>query len=205
MNIFSRTKQHPSTLSICPDPEFGQIQFTAVKKVLSIRIYVQPFQGVVVKFPLGLPLKKAKSFVDSKRAWIREASQRARLTEQKSRDHFALHGSISKSEIRGVLNSRLSELALEHGFTFNKVSLRNQKSRWGSCSAQDNISLNQNLYFLPPHLRDYVLVHELAHTKQKNHSPFFWNILFNIFGELETRAMRRELKAYDFLFYTPPG
>ncbi len=142
--------------------------------------------------------------MDSKRLWIRQAIQRAQITEQKSQDHILLHGSPGKTEIRRSLISRLNELAREHDFHFNKVSLRNQKSRWGSCSAQDNISLNQKLYFLPDHLRDYVLVHELAHTREKNHSPAFWNILFHIFGALETRGMRRELKTFDFLFYAPP-
>jgi len=148
-------------------------------------------------------LKKASRFMNSKRSWIRQALARARITEQKSIEHYSLHSSTSQSEIRHSLTSRLNELALEHDFSYNKVSLRDQKSRWGSCSANDNISLNQKLYFLPDHLRDYVLAHELAHTQEKNHSPAFWEILFDIYGKLETRKMRRELKAFDFLFYPP--
>jgi hypothetical protein len=141
--------------------------------------------------------------MNSKRSWIRQALERARITEQKSIEHYALHSSTSQSEIRHALTFRLNELALEHDFHYNKVSLRDQKSRWGSCSARNNISLNQKLYFLPNHLRDYVLVHELAHTRKKNHSSEFWDILFDIYGKLETRKMRRDLKAFDFLFYPP--
>ncbi|NQV43160.1 MAG: M48 family metallopeptidase [Candidatus Marinimicrobia bacterium] len=150
-------------------------------------------------------MRKARIFLDSKRSWIRQAIHQAQFTEQKSMDHFASHGSVSKAEIRRSLTSRLYELAQEYDFQYKKVSLRNQKSRWGSCSAQDNISLNQNLFYLPDHLRDYVLIHELAHTREKNHSPKFWNILFDIYGELDTRGMRRELKTFDFLFYPPPN
>jgi predicted metal-dependent hydrolase len=141
--------------------------------------------------------------MDSKRSWIRQALERARITEQKSIEHYSLHSSTSQAEIRRSLTSRLNELALKHNFHYNKVSLRDQKSRWASCSAHDNISLNQKLYYLPNHLRDYVLVHELAHTLEKNHSPAFWDILFKIYGNVETREMRRELKAFDFLFYPP--
>ena len=141
--------------------------------------------------------------MDSKRSWIRKALERAQITEQKSMEHHSLHDSISKAEIRHSLTTRLDELAHEHDFSYNKVSLRDQKSRWGSCSARNNISLNQKLYFLPDYLRDYVLVHELAHTRKKNHSSEFWDILFDIYGKLETRKMRRDLKAFDFLFYPP--
>ena len=148
-------------------------------------------------------MKKASSFMNSKRSWIRQALERARITEQKSIEHYSLHNSTSKSQIRHSLTSRLYELAQEHDFSYNKVSLRDQKSRWGSCSAHDNISLNQKLYFLPDYLRDYVLVHELAHTREKNHSPAFWEILFDIYEKLEIMKMRRELKAFDFLFYPP--
>ncbi len=160
--------------------------------------------GVIVKFPARLSLKKVGSFLNSKRSWIRQALERARATEQKSIDHYSSHGSTNHLDIRKSLITRLDQLALENGFTYNKVSIRDQKSRWGSCSARDNISLNQKLFFLPDQLRDYVLVHELAHTREKNHSPAFWELLFNIFGQLETRKMRQELKAFDYLFYPPP-
>lgn len=205
MNIFSRTKPEQPKTSISTDPEFGRIQFTAVHRLRSIRIFVQPFQGVIVKFPSGVSLKKAEAFLDSKRSWIRQALLRAQITEQKSRDHFASEGAFNKAEIRRSLTERLYALAQEYDFQYNKVSLRNQKSRWGSCSAQDNISLNQILFYLPNHLRDYVLVHELAHTREKNHSPKFWKILFDIYGKFETIRMRRELKAFDYLFYPPPN
>ena len=205
MNIFSRTKPEQPKTSISTDPEFGRIQFTAVHRLRSIRIFVQPFQGVIVKFPSGVSLKKAEAFLDSKRSWIRQALLRAQITEQKSRDHFASEGAFNKAEIRRSLTERLYALAQEYDFHYNKVSLRNQKSRWGSCSAQDNISLNQILFYLPNHLRDYVLVHELAHTREKNHSPEFWKILFDIYGKFETIRMRRELKTFDYLFYPPPN
>ncbi len=69
------------------------------------------------------------------------------------------------------------ELALELGFQYRSVSCRHQKSRWGSCSYHNDISLNIELMRLPPELRDYIIVHELTHTFHKHHQDAFWNHL----------------------------
>ena len=205
MNIFSRTDKNQTNTSTFADPEFGEIKFLSIRNARSIRIFVRPFEGVIVKFPRGVSPKKVTRFVNSKRSWIRQAMESAQITEQKSIAHFSASGSTSKTEIRKSLTARLNDLAQRHDFHYNKISLRDQQSRWGSCSAQNNISLNQKLYFLPDSLRDYVLVHELAHTREKNHSSAFWGILFGIFGKKQTREMRRDIKAYDYLFYPPPS
>jgi len=205
MTIFSRINSKVPEATVISDPEFGEIQFIKIKNARSIRLYVKPFEGVIVKFPRGVSQRKVKNFVDSRRPWIRQARERAEITEQKSIEHYSKDSGVSQAEIRRFLAKRLNGLALEYDFNYNKVSLRNQKSRWGSCSAQNNISLNKKLYFLPQRLRDYVLIHELAHTRQKNHSTAFWSILFKIYGERETKQMRQDIKAYDFLFYPPPN
>ncbi len=168
-----------------------------------MRIFVRPFQGVVVKYPKAVSTRKILSFVDSRRPWIRLALQRAEDLEKKSKAFFST-APPPLSEIRESLSTRLQELAESYNFQYNKVSIRNQKSRWGSCSHENNISLNQKLYFLPDGLRDYVLIHELAHTREKNHSPHFWNILYKLLGKSETQQRRRDLKAFDFLFHPPP-
>jgi predicted metal-dependent hydrolase len=72
------------------------------------------------------------------------------------------------------LPSRVAELANEHQFVVRRVSVRNQKSRWGSCSRQGTISLNWRLIQTPTFVRDYITLHELAHLKEMNHSKRFW-------------------------------
>jgi predicted metal-dependent hydrolase len=69
---------------------------------------------------------------------------------------------------------RLLELAAQHGFAVNRVSVRNQRSRWGSCSRTRTISLNWRLIQIPAAVRDYIMLHELAHLRQMNHSQRFW-------------------------------
>lgn len=85
-----------------------------------------------------------------------------------------------RAEAKQYLPHRLIELAEKNNLTVNKISVRKAKTRWGSCSSANNISLNVHLMLLPDELIDYVLLHELAHTKEKNHSKFFWAFLAEI-------------------------
>ncbi|MBN1288834.1 MAG: M48 family metallopeptidase [Actinobacteria bacterium] len=86
----------------------------------------------------------------------------------------------------------IHEIAVERGFKIKAVKVRFQKTRWGTCSGDNNISLNAKLLFLPGELVDYVFVHELCHTVHKNHSPEFWSLLEQHVPDFETR--RKELK-----------
>jgi predicted metal-dependent hydrolase len=81
---------------------------------------------------------------------------------------------IYRHEAKKILPPRLKLLATQHGFQYNKVTIRNNKRNWGSCSAKNNISLNLQMMKLPDELIDYILLHELVHTKIKNHGPDFW-------------------------------
>ena len=84
---------------------------------------------------------------------------------------------VMRWEAKIYLPKRLKELAEKHGFKFQDVSIKNTKTRWGSCSFANNINLNLHLMRVPEHLIDYVLLHELAHTVEKNHGDKFWSLL----------------------------
>lgn len=98
-----------------------------------------------------------------------------------------------REEAREYLGNMLTHLAAVHGFSYKNLSIRFQKTRWGSCSARGNINLNGCLLFLPEALTRYILLHELCHTRQLNHSDRFWKILFSIEPEALAldKAMRR--------------
>ena len=89
---------------------------------------------------------------------------------------------------------RLNELAKRSSLSYAKVSIRNNSSRWGSCSFKNNINLNLHLMRLPDHLIDYVLYHELVHTKIKNHSKEFWEFLCQICPN--AKLLDKELKQH---------
>ncbi|MDP3772418.1 MAG: M48 family metallopeptidase [bacterium] len=78
---------------------------------------------------------------------------------------------------RGLVERRIAELNAPYGFSFNCISIRNQKTRWGSCSSRGTLSFNYRIVFLTPELADYLVVHELCHLKEKNHGARFWRLV----------------------------
>ncbi len=90
---------------------------------------------------------------------------------------------------------RVNELATQFGFKYNKIFIKNLKSKWGSCSAVNNINLNLFLMNIPDYLVDYIILHELVHTKVKNHSSEFWSMLNRCVPD--AKKIDKELKNYS--------
>lgn len=103
---------------------------------------------------------------------------------------------IYRCEAKTQLPERLATLAKTHGFSFGRVTIRNTHSRWGSCSTENNISLSLNLMQLPDHLIDYIMLHELCHTVEKNHGPNFWKLL-NSKTNGRAKELAEEVKHYS--------
>ncbi|MFC1744034.1 M48 family metallopeptidase [Candidatus Riflebacteria bacterium] len=105
-----------------------------------------------------------------------------------------------RREAKAFLPQRVAQLAAIHGFKYNEIRIKNLKSRWGSCSAKNNINLNLQIMKLPDELIDHILLHELLHTKVKNHSPQFWQMLEGI--SKNTKELRKKVKEYGMnIFY----
>lgn len=104
-----------------------------------------------------------------------------------------------RGEASVYLPDRVFNLAKTHNFSYRKVFIKNSKSRWGSCSSVNNINLNFHLICLPPHLSDYIILHELVHTVEKNHGKQFWAKLGALTGD--AKKLRKELGAYSHLLY----
>lgn len=102
-------------------------------------------------------------------------------------------------EAKNYLPLRVAYFAQQFGFNYQKVVIKKAGTRWGSCSYQNNINLNLHLMRLPAHLRDYVILHELAHTVEKNHGPRFWALLDKISGNAQ--GLDQEMKKYRIELY----
>jgi predicted metal-dependent hydrolase len=103
---------------------------------------------------------------------------------------------IYRFEAHKILPSRLSELAQKHGFQFNRLTIRNNKRNWGSCSSKNNISLNLQMMKLPDELIDYILLHELVHTRIKNHGPQFWDKLEEL-TNFRARELSKQVRKFS--------
>lgn len=108
-----------------------------------------------------------------------------------------------KKESEQLLPQRLKTLATQQGFNYNSVSIKRLRSRWGSCNERKDIVLNCFLMQLPWHLIDYVLLHELVHTKILQHGEPFWTELSKHIKDLKT--IRKEMKAYQPALTTIPA
>ena len=154
------------------------VKFVKNRLARRISITVKPFSGIRVTFPFRTSLEEAQKFLQSQRQWLEKTIIKIRKVEQ---DHIAAKNnnvvSIYSVEARRNLIERLNTLALRFGFEYRRVFIRNQKTRWGSCSGKNNINLNISLMRLDENLRDYVILHELVHTRIKNHSRNFWSEL----------------------------
>jgi len=172
----------------------GPVLFERSRRAKHLNIYVKPHKGVRVAIPYRLSLKKAEEMVYSRKSWIRKHLARMAHLKQKYDILAQESAHVSRSQAKKKLIKRLNELAGQHGFIYNKVFIRDQRTRWGSCSSRNNISLNLKLVLLPEELMDYVILHELVHTRLKNHSHDFWSELNTLVGDAKRLSSR--LKEY---------
>jgi hypothetical protein len=100
-----------------------------------------------------------------------------------------------KKDAQRILPVRLAELAAAHQFTYKNLKIQSGKTRWGSCSGKQNINLSVYLMLLPQHLIDYVILHELCHTREMNHGDKFWKLMDDVTNG-KTSQLRKEMKKY---------
>ena len=127
--------------------------------------------GVVVRAPKRLPAAEIDRFVQSKRIWI-EGHLSKIPDPQPKFTHEEIEALAQKA--LAVIPDRVRHFAPIVGVTYGRITIRNQRSRWGSCSGKGNLNFNCLLMLTPSHVVDYVVVHELCHRLEMNHSPAFW-------------------------------
>jgi len=172
----------------------GRILFERSGRAKNINISVRPFHDVRVAVPFGVSFKRAREFVCSKRDWIQKHLTKMRQVEKNHKILSQDFKNINRADARKILVQRLDELANKHGLKYNRVFVRNQKTRWGSCSSKNNISLNAKLVKLPEKLMDYIILHELVHTRVKNHGKKFYVELGRLVAD--QKSLDSELKEY---------
>lgn len=144
----------------------------------SVAIQIKPDGTVVLRAPYGVPKRELNRILEEKSAWIEAHLQeiKEQEAEQKALPKF------SKQEIKELANKALAYIpervkyyAPIVGVNYTRITIRNQKTRWGSCSSKGGLNFNCLLMLTPPEVVDYVVVHELCHRKEMNHSKAFWD------------------------------
>lgn len=139
---------------------------------------------VIVRAPMRVSQRVIREFVDGHRAWIAEALTRAEERAQHRARAAQEAGLLGEADLaaltaqaRQTIPARVAHFAPLVGVTYGRITLRCQKTRWGSCSAAGNLNFNVLLMLAPPEVADYVVVHELCHRLEMNHSPRFWALV----------------------------
>lgn len=176
------------------------IEYTVKKsiKAKNMRITIRPDESVTVTIPHRMSREKAEQFVQEKRSWIENVLRGLRLRPKPvctlpkacARDY-----KTHKDEALRIAVRRLEHFNAVYGFSWKNVAIKNTRSRWGSCSRLGNINFNYRIAFLPPDLADYLVVHELCHLGQMNHSPKFWKLVGKTIPEYP--VLRRQLRRLD--------
>lgn len=157
-----------------------------------IAIQIDREGQVIVRTPYGITKRQVEEFLDEKKDWILQTRQRVekRKTEQIPISEEVRREGIERA--KRIFPERTAYFAKRMGVDYGRITIREQKTRWGSCSSKGNLNFNWTLVLLDPELLDYVVVHELAHRREMNHSKNFWKI---VEAELpDYRERRRRLK-----------
>ena len=162
---------------IYEDPEIGEIVFRKSRRCGRMSIRVHPVRGVAVSLPYLTPYASGLKFFMEKRDWVLAALERQKKASGDIVSLTPQETERLRAEARAWLPGRTSSLAEEYGFVYNSLSLKNNRSNWGSCSMRGNINLNIKLMLLPEPLRDYVILHELCHLRHHDHGRRFHELL----------------------------
>jgi predicted metal-dependent hydrolase len=159
-----------------PDPArapAGTLRFVRHRRARRYILRVLDDGTLQVTVPRRGSKREALKFVEASERWI--ADQRTRRRAQPSKARYEEAEARRRAAI--ALPAQLRELAAAHGIAVHRISIRNQRSRWGSCSRQGGISLNWRLVLVPDFVREYVMLHELMHRLELNHSARFWRLV----------------------------
>ena len=154
----------------------------------TVAIQIKPDGAIVVRAPERLPEKEIHKFVESKREWICKHLERLQSDPEYADEPEMLTAEDIRrlaDEASKVIPERVKIYAPTVGVTYGRITIRNQRTRWGSCSSKGNLNFNCLLMLTPLEVIDSVVVHELCHRKEMNHSKRFYEEVYRVYPEYD--------------------
>ena len=173
-----------------------KVEYTMKRSKRARRMRLAVYNGgdFTVTIPHKMGLAKAEDFIIQKAEWVLEKMKimsgrnpNGIFTRRSKKEYLKL-----KDEALKMAEKKVEEFNEFYNLQYNKISIRDQKTRWGSCSEKGNLNYNYKIILLPEKIADYIIVHELCHLKELNHSHRFWNLVEKTIPDYKERV--RELK-----------
>ena len=164
-------------------PDIGDVLLERSYRAKHINISVKPPSKVRVAVPVGVKFDKARRIAEQRSLWIQK--QLRKFSELKDNHIFEKIYGDELISFKKYLSNRVEYLGQLHGFNYNNITFKYMKTRWGSCSSKNNLNFNIFMVHLPKSIQDYIIIHELLHTRIKSHSREFWAELDRITGSAQ--------------------
>ena len=167
------------------------------RRSLNLSISINHRGRVTITAPYGIPLFIINQFIKSRHSWIKNHLQKIhRTTPPKTQQHQEFIR--LKPVARKLIIERLEYFNQFYNFRYHLINIKDHSSRWGSCSKKGNLNFNYRIAQLPSELADLIIVHELCHLKEMNHSPHFWNLVRKTIPNPNARRRRLDQMGADF-------
>jgi predicted metal-dependent hydrolase len=170
-------------LSNMPLPSIPVVRSRRAKR-LSLRVH--PVRGAWVVAPLRASQKRVDAFICTHTLWAEKALLRLRARTQVVQVSVP-RGRAWRARATKTLRDRAQHFALQMGVRMNRFTLKNTRTRWGSCSSRGCIAVHEKAFFLPQELSDYIVVHELCHRVHMHHGPAFWALVAAVLPDYKAR------------------
>ena len=205
--------------------DIGAVSYVRSSRARNLSIRINQQGEVRVTIPRLVSQRQAERFFVSKQQWVRKRldglkTEGCRQTWPQEGEAVHIRGKLVPVRLLGAtdtveaalwriirrealqyLPGRLARLSEIHGYRFTGLKIRNMKTRWGSCTTKKGINLNSWLVMLPEHLSDYVILHELVHTRVPNHGKEFWEELDRVSGG-RAKELRKEIRSSQIMCFS---
>lgn len=169
------------------------------KRARRMRLAIYCDGSIVITAPSSMRENIIEQFIIRKSQWILDKLSYFKSIAQKMNLLESVPSfQASKTDTLTFVSGRLEELNKIYRFNYNSVNIKNHKTRWGSCSKKGNLNFNYRIAHLPPHLADYIIVHELCHLKEFNHSHKFWKLVAKAIPDYQ--KVQKELQEQQIQF-----